>query len=92
MATFITTIKYSQQGIKGISETTIRAAAVKASAKKMGVKVTDTYWTLGDHDGLLDAVECGQRSAHLVQIPAVSDLCHVFRTNEPATVFFVFER
>jgi uncharacterized protein with GYD domain len=27
--------------------------ALKASAKKMGVKVTDIYWTLGDHDGVL---------------------------------------
>jgi uncharacterized protein with GYD domain len=53
MATFITTIKFTQQGIKVIDETTKRAAAVKASAKKLGVKVTDIYWTLGDHDGVL---------------------------------------
>jgi uncharacterized protein with GYD domain len=53
MATFITTIKYTQQGIKGIDETTKRAAALKAAGKKMGVKVTDIYWTLGDHDGVL---------------------------------------
>ena len=53
MATFITTIKFTQQGIKAIDETTKRAAALKASAKKMGVKVTDIYWTLGDHDGFL---------------------------------------
>src|SRR5450755_4111306 len=53
MATFITTIKLTQQGIKGIDETTKRAAALKAAAKKMGVKVTDIYWTLGEHDGVL---------------------------------------
>ncbi len=53
MATFITTIKFTQQGIKGIDETTKRAAAFKAAAKKLGVKVTDIYWTLGDYDGLL---------------------------------------
>jgi uncharacterized protein with GYD domain len=53
MATFITTIKFTQQGVKAIDETTKRAAAVKASAKKLGVKVTDIYWTLGDHDGVL---------------------------------------
>ena len=53
MATFITTIKFTQQGIKAIDETTKRAAAIKAAAKKMGVKVTNTYWTLGDHDGVL---------------------------------------
>lgn len=53
MATFITTIKFTQQGIKGIDETTKRAAAVKATAKKLGTKVKDIYWTLGDHDGVL---------------------------------------
>ena len=53
MATFITTIKFTQQGIKGIDETTKRATALKAAAKKMGVKVTDIYWTLGGCDGVL---------------------------------------
>jgi len=53
MATFITTIKFTQQGIKSIGETTKRAAALKAAANKMGVKVTDIYWTVGDHDGVL---------------------------------------
>ena len=53
MATFITNINFTQQGIKGIDETTKRAAALKVSAKKMGVKVTDVYWTLGDCDGVL---------------------------------------
>jgi uncharacterized protein with GYD domain len=53
MATFISTIKFTQQGIKGIDESTKRAAALKAAAKKRGVKVTNIYWTLGEYDGLL---------------------------------------
>jgi uncharacterized protein with GYD domain len=53
MATFITTIKFTEQGIKGIDETTKRSDLFKASAKKMGVKVTNIYWTLGDYDGVL---------------------------------------
>ena len=53
MASFITTIKFTQQGIKGIGETTKCAAALKSTAKKMGVKVKDIYWTLGEHDGVL---------------------------------------
>ena len=53
MATFISTIKFTQQGIKAIDQTTKRAAGLKAAAKKMGVKVKDIYWTLGDHDGVL---------------------------------------
>ncbi len=53
MATFITTIKFTQQGIKGIEETNKRAATFKAAGKKMGVNVKDLYWTLGDDDGVL---------------------------------------
>jgi uncharacterized protein with GYD domain len=53
MATYITCIKFTEQGIKGIDQTTKRAASMKAAAKKMGVKIKDIYWTLGDHDGVL---------------------------------------
>jgi uncharacterized protein with GYD domain len=53
MATFITTIKFTQQGVKGIDETTRRAAAFKAAAKKLGVKVANVYWTLGEFDGVV---------------------------------------
>jgi uncharacterized protein with GYD domain len=53
MANFITTVKFTPQGVQGIEETTKRAAAFKAAAKKMGVTVTEIYWTLGEYDGLM---------------------------------------
>ena len=53
MATFLTTIKFTEQGVQNIGDTTKRAAALKAAAKKMGVKVTNVFWTLGAYDGLL---------------------------------------
>jgi uncharacterized protein with GYD domain len=53
MPTYVATIKYTPQGVGGIAETTRRADAFKAAAKKMGVKVTAVYWTLGAFDGLL---------------------------------------
>ena len=34
-------------------DTCDRAASFKATAKKMGVKVTGIYWTLGAFDGVL---------------------------------------
>lgn len=53
MATFVATVKFTEQGIKTVRESTRRAAAFKSAAKKMGVKVLDTYWCLGPFDGLL---------------------------------------
>ena len=76
MATFITTIKFTQQGIKGIDETTKRAAALKAAGKKLGVKVTDIYWTMGDHDGVLifDAPDDETATALLLHLGATGNV------------------
>jgi uncharacterized protein with GYD domain len=53
MATFITTIKFTEKGLQGIQDTAKRSAAFKAAAKKIGVKVSAIYWTLGYFDGVL---------------------------------------
>ena len=53
MATFISKFKFTQQGVKAIDDSTKRAAAFKAAAKKLGAKVTNIYWTLGEYDGVL---------------------------------------
>jgi uncharacterized protein with GYD domain len=53
MPTFITTMHFTEQGIKAVRETCGRAAAFKATAEKLGVKVTGMYWTLGAFDGVI---------------------------------------
>jgi len=53
MATYIATVKFTPQGVTNIQDTCKRAATLKASAKKMGVKITDIFWTMGAFDGLL---------------------------------------
>jgi len=53
MATFITTTRFTAQGLQGIKDTGKRAAAFKAAAKKLGVKVNAVYWTLGAFDTVI---------------------------------------
>lgn len=53
MATFVSQLKFTEKGLKGIDKTTKRAAALKTAAKKFGVNVVQIYWTLGAYDGLL---------------------------------------
>lgn len=53
MATFITTMHFTEQGIKTVRETCTRAATFKAAAEKLGVKLTGIYWTLGAFDGVI---------------------------------------
>src|SRR5262245_10626589 len=53
MATFISTIRFTEKGLQAIRDTGKRAASFKSTAKKLGVKVSEIYWTLGPFDGLL---------------------------------------
>jgi uncharacterized protein with GYD domain len=70
MATFITTVKFTAQGLQSVSDTTKRAAAFKAAGKRMGIKVKDVYWTLGVHDGVLvfDAPDDESATAAMLQL------------------------
>ena len=76
MATFVTTIKFTDQGIKNIGDTTKRAASLKNAARKMGVKVKDVYWTLGAFDGLLifDAPDDETATALLLRLGSMGNV------------------
>ncbi len=88
MATFITTIKFTEKGIQGIQESPRRAAAFKAAAKKMGVKVTDIYWTLGYFDGVVifDAPDDESATAAMLHLSAQGNVhtttARAFRSTE----------
>jgi uncharacterized protein with GYD domain len=53
MATFISTVKFMEQGLQAIQETVKRSDAFKATAKKMDIKISGVYWTLGKFDGFI---------------------------------------
>lgn len=76
MATFISMMKYTPQGIKAIGETTKRAASLKAAAKKMGIKIINTYWTMGKYDGLLifDAPDDEAATALMLSLGSLGNL------------------
>ncbi len=50
MPTFIALIDWTEQGIKNFRETVDRYEASRARFEQMGVRLTQTYWTLGEHD------------------------------------------
>ena len=50
MASYISLLQFTEQGVRNVKDTTKRADGVRASAKKFGVKVTEIYWTLGSYD------------------------------------------
>src|SRR5215471_6996779 len=76
MATFITTLHFTEQGIKAVRDTCERAAAFKAMAKKMGVKVTGQYWALGAFDGVIvcEAPDEATATAALLHLGALGNM------------------
>lgn len=50
MPTYVILGKYSLQGIRKIKGTTKRADAFRNLAKKMGARVKEIYWTMGQYD------------------------------------------
>ncbi|HXF54614.1 MAG TPA: GYD domain-containing protein [Hyphomicrobiaceae bacterium] len=50
MAHYIMLASYTEQGIRTIQDTIKRADAVKEMAKKAGLEMKQTFWTLGQYD------------------------------------------
>lgn len=50
MLTYVILGKYTLQGIRKIKGTTKRADAFRNLAKKMGARVKEIYWTMGQYD------------------------------------------
>ena len=53
MATFISLLKFTDQGIRNVKDSTDRHEAFKAMAEKLGVTVKDNYYTVGHYDIVL---------------------------------------
>ena len=50
MATFISLINFTEQGIKNVKDSPARAHAFTEMARKLDVEVKGIYWTVGSHD------------------------------------------
>jgi uncharacterized protein with GYD domain len=51
MATYVELLRFTEQGIRNVKQTTERAEAFKAAvAEHMGVTVKEIYWTMGAYD------------------------------------------
>jgi uncharacterized protein with GYD domain len=76
MATFITTVQFTEQGLKAVRDTCDRGAALMAAAEKLGVQVTGLYWTLGAFDGVLvlEAPDEATATAALLHLGSLGNL------------------
>ena len=50
MATFITLVSFTDQGIKNVKDSPARVEAFRAMAEGLGVTVKSVFWTMGSYD------------------------------------------
>ena len=53
MAHYVVLANFTDQGIRGIKDTTKRAKGFRDMASQMGAKIGTIYWTLGNYDVVL---------------------------------------
>ena len=72
MPTYIVLGNFTDQGIRNIKDTAKRAQAVRDTARKLGITVKETYWTLGRYDValILDAPDEAAGLAAIARLTA----------------------
>jgi len=76
MASYIALLQFTDQGIRNVKDTTKRAAAAAETAAKMGVKIVDTFWTLGPYDVvlLLEAADDESVTAFALELGSLGNM------------------
>jgi uncharacterized protein with GYD domain len=76
MPTYIVLCQFTDQGVRSVKETTKRAEAFKAMAKKAGATVKELYWTMGQYDlvTVMEAPDDVSATALLLSIGALGNI------------------
>jgi|SRR6266850_7863429 len=93
MASYIVLAQFTDQGIRNVKDSTKRAAAASDVAAKMGVKLTDLFWTLGHYDLVIvaEAPDDETMTALMLKLGSLgnvkSQTLRAFRANEMEAIF-----
>ena len=76
MANYISLLQFTELGARNIKFTLNRAGAATAAAEKMGVKIIDSFWTMGSYDLvlILDAPDDEAVSAFAVKLGSIGNV------------------
>ena len=53
MIRYVTLLRFTEQGVKNLHQSTARAGTFREAAAKEGINVEAQYWTTGAYDGVL---------------------------------------
>jgi uncharacterized protein with GYD domain len=76
MATYITLIDWTDQGIRNFPETVERAAAFEKLCEQRGATAKEIYWCLGQHDivAIVEAPDDETATALLLQSGSLGNI------------------
>ncbi len=76
MAMYVSLIQFTDQGIRNVKDTIKRSEGAIAEAEKMGMKITDAFWTMGAHDVvlLLDAPDDETMTAFALRLGSLGNV------------------
>ena len=76
MATYISLIQFTDQGIRNVKDTVKRGEAAITEAEKMGMKITEEFWTMGAYDVvvLFDAPDDATMSAFTLKVGSMGNV------------------
>jgi len=76
MATDISLIQFTDRGIRNVKDTVKRGEAAIAEAEKMGMKITEEFWTMGAYDVvvLFDAPDDATMSAFTLKVGSMGNV------------------
>ncbi len=76
MATFISLINFTEQGVRSFKDTLDRAQTFADTAKQAGCSLRDIYWTIGPYDivALVEAPDDETASALMLQAASLGNI------------------
>lgn len=95
MATYIALMNFTDKGAQSIKDTTKRAAAAKEAAKKFGVNMRETFWTMGEYDvvSILEADDGASVAAFLMSTATAGNVrSHTLRALSASEVDTVLSK
>ena len=86
MANYISLLQFTEQGSRNLKHTVARAGAASATAEKMGMKIIDSFWTMGAYDLVLvlEAPDDETVSAFVAKLGSLGNVkTHTMRAFSP---------
>jgi len=83
MATYVSLLRWTDQGVRNAKDTVQRAGAFRVDLERRGCKLLSIYWTQGEYD-LVTAIEAPDAQTAMASLLALAGLGNVRTETLPA--------